>query len=207
MIQAELKVVGGKHAGKMIPLPKGKFLIGREKDCHLRPSSELISRHHCVFNLDDYTVRLRDLGSTNGTLVNEKRLQGETVLSAGDHVVIGPLHFEVVTTEVSAEAAPTTQSMHDSGMLSEPGHSHATETAYELKMDSEQAVQPAPETVIASEADQNQQPIPAASQTVAISSSDQATQSGPLMPSSSKESKVPSPPIKLPDPEETGVRD
>ena len=52
MIEAELHVVGGKHSGQVIPLNRRKFLIGREGDCQLRPNSELVSRHHCVFGMD-----------------------------------------------------------------------------------------------------------------------------------------------------------
>ena len=103
MIQAELKVLGGKQAGKSISLGK-KFLVGRESDCHLRPNSDMVSRHHCVFTLDDYTLRIRDLGSTNGTQVNEERLEGQLVLKSGDRVRIGNLDFEVVLHE-SEEAA------------------------------------------------------------------------------------------------------
>lgn len=94
MLQAELKVLGGKQAGKSIALGK-KFLVGRERDCHLRPNSDMVSRHHCVFTLDDYTLRIRDLGSTNGTSVNDERLEGQRVLESGDHVRIGNLEFEV----------------------------------------------------------------------------------------------------------------
>lgn len=96
MVAAELKVVGGKHAGQVIPLNRRKFLIGREQDCQLRPNSDMVSRHHCVFSIDDFSVRLRDLGSTNGTLVNGERIRKETVLKAGDRVLIGNLDFELV---------------------------------------------------------------------------------------------------------------
>jgi pSer/pThr/pTyr-binding forkhead associated (FHA) protein len=95
IINAELHVVGGKHAGQVIPLNRPKFLIGREQDCQLRPNSELVSRHHCVFTTDDFAVRVRDLGSTNGTLVNDERIQKEVVLQPDDRVLVGSLEFSV----------------------------------------------------------------------------------------------------------------
>ncbi|MFK7818591.1 MAG: FHA domain-containing protein [Planctomycetaceae bacterium] len=95
-MQAELKVVGGKQNNQVVPLPQGKFLIGREQDCHLRPNSEMVSRHHCVFTTDEFGIRVRDLGSTNGTFVNGDRIEKQVVLKEGDKVVIGTLNFEVV---------------------------------------------------------------------------------------------------------------
>lgn len=80
----------------MIPLSEGKFLIGREQDCHLRPNNELVSRHHCAFTIDSFSVRVRDLGSTNGTFVNEEPVRGMTVLKAGDRVRVGKLELVVV---------------------------------------------------------------------------------------------------------------
>jgi pSer/pThr/pTyr-binding forkhead associated (FHA) protein len=95
MLKAELRVVSSSQTGAVIPLPEGKFLIGREHDCHMRPNSELVSRHHCAFTVDEYALRLRDLGSTNGTLVNGERLRGTVVLKAGDLVTVGKLEFQV----------------------------------------------------------------------------------------------------------------
>lgn len=96
MSHAELHVANGGQKGTVIPLPIGKFMIGREEDCQLRPNSDLVSRHHCVFNVDEYGVRLRDLGSTNGTLVNGERIRAVHVLKHGDHVSVGRLEFRVV---------------------------------------------------------------------------------------------------------------
>ena len=105
MATTELIVLGGKHKGQTIALPIGKFLIGREEDCHLRPNSDLVSRHHCVFLVDEYGVRLRDLGSTNGTFINEERISGSRPLEAGDRVDCGGLSFEVkITEDATAEA-------------------------------------------------------------------------------------------------------
>ncbi|HLJ10239.1 MAG TPA: FHA domain-containing protein, partial [Planctomycetaceae bacterium] len=104
MFQVELKVLEGRQQGKTIPLNVRQFLIGREQDCHLRPNSDLVSRHHCVFTVDDFTVRLRDLGSTNGTFVNGERIQGQVVLNPGDHVAVGKLSFEIVVKKAAAVA-------------------------------------------------------------------------------------------------------
>ena len=96
MPNVELRVLSGSQSGTSIPLPEGKFLIGREQDCHLRPNSELVSRHHCAFTTDSFSVRVRDLGSTNGTFVNDEPVRGMTVLKAGDRVRVGKLDLVVV---------------------------------------------------------------------------------------------------------------
>ena len=96
MVAAELKVVGGKHAGQVVPLNRRKFLIGREQDCQLRPNSEMVSRHHCVFSVDDYSVRLRDLGSTNGTFVNGVRVAPQQLVAVknGDVIRCGQIELK-----------------------------------------------------------------------------------------------------------------
>jgi predicted component of type VI protein secretion system len=96
MLQADLKVLGGKFQGKLIPLNTRKFLVGREQDCHLRPNSDMVSRHHCIFLVDEYAVRLRDLGSTNGTRVNGELMRHEVVLNDGDKISIGKLELQLV---------------------------------------------------------------------------------------------------------------
>lgn len=94
-MQVALKVIEGKQTGTLVPLNRQKFLIGREEDCQLRPNSDLVSRHHCVIAIDDFTVRIRDLGSTNGTFVNNQRITTQVVLKQGDLIRIGKLAFEM----------------------------------------------------------------------------------------------------------------
>lgn len=109
-MQVALKVIEGKQTGTLIPLNRQKFLIGREDDCQLRPNSDLVSRHHCVIAVDDFTVRIRDLGSTNGTFVNNQRITTQVVLKQGDLIKIGKLAFEMqirtVDTPVKAQSVP-----------------------------------------------------------------------------------------------------
>lgn len=133
MLQASLRVVGGKHDGELVPMASHRFLIGREEDCHLRPNNDMVSRHHCAFTIDDYSVRLRDLGSTNGTLVNGNRLRGETHLKAGDRVTIGKLVFELEISSSDAagtgESAPAAEPQVLQGETAELS---SDETTYDL---------------------------------------------------------------------------
>src|SRR5580700_9285202 len=91
----KLKIVQGKNAGQEIAITGQKFLIGRAEDCQLRPGSEMISRHHCVFVVDQSYVAIRDFGSKNGTYVNNERVIGECELKSGDQLRVGPLEFEI----------------------------------------------------------------------------------------------------------------
>jgi pSer/pThr/pTyr-binding forkhead associated (FHA) protein len=107
-MRASLTVLSGPFAGQTIAVAHGKLLIGREVDCHLRPESSLVSRHHCVLLLDDYTLRVRDLGSKNGTFVNDHRIAtSEVVLLQGDIVSVGDMGCQVeINSDVPAVAAP-----------------------------------------------------------------------------------------------------
>jgi len=111
MIDAELYVTDGKHSGQVIPLNRRKFLIGREHDCQLRPNSEMVSRHHCVFSIDNFSVRLRDLGSTNGTLVNGNRVLKEVTLVEGDRIIVGNLEFEFRASRSAASDLPAEETV------------------------------------------------------------------------------------------------
>lgn len=118
MLSAVLKVVGGKQDGKLIPLGTKKFLIGREHDCHLRPNSESVSRHHCVITIDDFSVRVRDLGSSNGTYLNGTRIIGAQPAADGDRLTVGGLEFVVQFTgqATSADKGGTEFSLDSMGL-------------------------------------------------------------------------------------------
>jgi pSer/pThr/pTyr-binding forkhead associated (FHA) protein len=90
-----LKVLTGRNAGQVVRVPVPKFLIGRSDDCHLRPHSDLISRHHCAILIDNGVVAIRDFNSKNGTFVNGEKVVGQTTLKTGDKVSVGQLVFEI----------------------------------------------------------------------------------------------------------------
>jgi adenylate cyclase len=76
-----------------IPLRRGKFSLGRSPDNDLILTDKAASREHArIEEIDDKHV-LIDLGSSNGTFLNNKRVKGEVALKDGDRVRIGETEF------------------------------------------------------------------------------------------------------------------
>ncbi|NLX10470.1 MAG: FHA domain-containing protein [Chloroflexi bacterium] len=78
----------GEHAGKTIELAHFPFTIGRSRECDVVLDSSSVSRLHAQIISDHLNIFLADMGSTNGTFVNGRRLDpGEEYrLRAGDVV-------------------------------------------------------------------------------------------------------------------------
>src|SRR5829696_3718916 len=68
----------------------GTTLVGRDPECEISHADPRLSRRHAEFRVTADGVRLRDLGSRNGTLVNGHPV-AETVLTPGDVVQIAHL--------------------------------------------------------------------------------------------------------------------
>ena len=81
-MELKFKVLVGNNVGQEVKIAGPKFFIGRAEDCHLRPRSDLISRHHCVLIVEEKLVAVRDFGSKNGTYVNAERVASERELRA-----------------------------------------------------------------------------------------------------------------------------
>lgn len=88
-----LIVLAGKHRGQKIALPQTQFVIGRDGSCHLRPVSTDVSKFHCAIAHMGDRIVVRDLKSTNGTLLNGERITGTAKARDGDVLEIGPLTF------------------------------------------------------------------------------------------------------------------
>jgi pSer/pThr/pTyr-binding forkhead associated (FHA) protein len=74
-----LTVMDGKLEGKQYVFSRRRnCMIGRASDCEIRlpddPEYLTVSRHHCLLELDAPEIRVRDLGSRNGTYVNGLRI-------------------------------------------------------------------------------------------------------------------------------------
>ncbi|MSR60258.1 MAG: FHA domain-containing protein [Planctomycetaceae bacterium] len=90
-----LIVQSGKHKGKKIALPAREVTIGRDENCFIRMTSVEVSRQHCALIPTDRGLLVRDLNSQNGTIVNNVRIENETLVQPGDFVQVGPIQFQV----------------------------------------------------------------------------------------------------------------
>ena len=110
-MRVKLKVIKGSRSGKVMPIQGNQLVIGRGEGCDLQPHTDLISRHHCVIIVTDSRVMIRDLGSKNGTFVNDERVEEEQGLMAGDRLRIGPLEFEVLIDSQTEVKRPQVQNV------------------------------------------------------------------------------------------------
>lgn len=81
--------------------------VGRHPDNSIQLPDRLVSKEHCLIFLDQYgNYVIRDMGSQNGTFVNNRRLGGDAILSNGDCITFGTTHCTFCGGE--AEAQPGT---------------------------------------------------------------------------------------------------
>ena len=98
-----LEVTRGPLLGKRFEFQeKDTFLFGRSSECHahLPRGDRTASRHHFLLEVNPPEVRLQDLGSLNGTLVNGVKYGGREPASAvdlrdGDRIRVGETEFQV----------------------------------------------------------------------------------------------------------------
>ncbi len=69
-------------------------IVGRQEDCDIRIPLPEVSRQHAEITITRQGVLVKDLGSSNGTYVNNRRVK-QKQLEPGDHLVIGPVVFTV----------------------------------------------------------------------------------------------------------------
>lgn len=79
--------------------------VGRDPTCEVAfPEVLSLSRRHAKLEFTDAGVIVEDLGSTNGSFVNDRRVVGQVLLASGDRIQFGGLHFKYFR-EQDVEAA------------------------------------------------------------------------------------------------------
>ncbi len=106
---------------KSFRLPSAVTVIGRRQESDLCIPLMIVSRRHCELNAEEEGLKLRDLGSRNGTYINGQRVD-QTVLHPGDNIQIGPVTFGV-----QIDSQPGELTVPDSVILQPPEHLGAPE--------------------------------------------------------------------------------
>lgn len=89
----ELVLIEKGRPGKAFPLAKDRVIIGRMGDSDIVLADPGVSRRHAEVRREDGEFVVADLGSTNGTMVNEATI-GERTLEEGDRITIGKTVLE-----------------------------------------------------------------------------------------------------------------
>jgi pSer/pThr/pTyr-binding forkhead associated (FHA) protein len=84
----------GPRTGMTYLLRDGNTTVGRSPESDIFLNDVTVSRHHCRFLTKGPNLTVEDSGSTNGTYVNDERVDAAELI-AGDEVIIGRFHFVV----------------------------------------------------------------------------------------------------------------
>jgi predicted component of type VI protein secretion system len=106
-LNVTLVVVGGdvKTPEVKLRLPS---TVGRGRDCSIMLRHPLVSRQHCEIFEVGGALMVRDLGSLNGTFVNNQRIDGDAPLQPGQLLTIGTVTFRAMYEAGATDSAPPT---------------------------------------------------------------------------------------------------
>ena len=109
--------IGGPFQGQTLSLPEGEVSIGRESTNQMSVFDGSLSRRHCVLERTGSEVRIRDLGSRNGTRVNSVPVT-EQRLQHGDQISVGSSLFVFLQEETSDESRSNPVEFQDTSSFS-----------------------------------------------------------------------------------------
>ncbi|WP_437516003.1 sigma 54-interacting transcriptional regulator [Sorangium sp. So ce1099] len=88
-ISSYLLVIGASSSYRRALPDEGALIVGRSDDADVRLDTAAVSRRHAKIVVSGGEIRITDLGSHNGTVVNGERIEGSRPLGSGDVVAIG----------------------------------------------------------------------------------------------------------------------
>jgi pSer/pThr/pTyr-binding forkhead associated (FHA) protein len=109
-----LRCVSGQGFGRSYPLV-GPTVVGRAPECALRLDESGLSRQHARLVPTGDGVQIEDLGSTNGSFINGKRVQ-RGFASPGDEIGFDTLRFRVTSPGQQESAAPSREVNRRAGL-------------------------------------------------------------------------------------------
>ncbi|MEG6547487.1 FHA domain-containing protein [Acinetobacter bereziniae] len=100
----KLQAISGELEGQEVTIDRD-MLVGRHQDADLLLQSAEISRRHATFLLKDDALWVQDLKSSNGTFVNDIRIDQDKMLMDGDIVQFASIKFNVLAPVKAVEVA------------------------------------------------------------------------------------------------------
>jgi pSer/pThr/pTyr-binding forkhead associated (FHA) protein len=97
----QLVVISGPLTGQSFEVT-ASLVMGRENADLSLPDLE-VSRRHALIRRVVGGIEIQDLGSSNGTYVNGKRIEEPTMLVRGDLIQVGQIHLQVEAGEASRD--------------------------------------------------------------------------------------------------------
>lgn len=93
-----LAVILGADAGKVFRIEKPRVVLGRGAGCDIQLTDSEVSRRHAMLEIRGDEVRIKDLGSTNGTFVEGVRVN-EATLESQQEFSLGTTTLMLIVTE------------------------------------------------------------------------------------------------------------
>jgi pSer/pThr/pTyr-binding forkhead associated (FHA) protein len=95
--KANLRVVSGGELANKEFVVGNEATIGRGQGCQVQLPDSMVSQLHARLFRDPKGLNIEDLGSTNGTYLNGRKVGGPARLKKGDRLRVGPIELEVLS--------------------------------------------------------------------------------------------------------------
>lgn len=121
--QYQLVMQTGPNPGKVFALSKNQIVMGRDIECDISINDVEVSRNHTRLILGSDTYSVEDMGSTNGTYVNEEKISGQQTLNGNDVVRMGDnvtMVFEIIDGDPLATKLADSESASPPTLTSTP---------------------------------------------------------------------------------------
>ena len=96
---ARILFKGGALDGQTVKLPESGIKIGRRNTCNLVIPDGAVSGEHLTLTLENGKWWAKDLGSSNGTMVNGSEISGKTAIKNGDELMLGDSRLTLTVQE------------------------------------------------------------------------------------------------------------
>ncbi|HEV3120919.1 MAG TPA: FHA domain-containing protein [Isosphaeraceae bacterium] len=141
----QLVVLKGRSGSKVLRLAAGVTTVGRQQDCQLRIGSAQVSRKHCQLVDKGPELVLVDLGSSNGTFVNGKKVIGQLLLKPGDVLSFGKVKFRVE--KLGAPGTPADTAVAEEAVMEDSGDDVEFEIDFDEEGDQDTAITSTPPAI------------------------------------------------------------